>query len=105
MEAAWASVSMAHLDSLRALSRGGSESGGDRSVRIDAFWRQWYRAFPGSGGYLVLSPASVRSNDAMAIVHVRIACGPVCGDTELRVLRRDPHGTWRTTSRVRLSES
>lgn len=105
-DAGWSLVSVAHLDSLRAAARSVAvrDSAG-RGVRRDAFWQQWYRTYPSSGGYVVLSPASISRDGSMAMVHVRVACGPVCGASELRLMRRDPAGTWRTQGRVTLSES
>ena len=100
----WTRVSPSQLDSLRSIARSDAATA-PRPDRGDAFWRQWYLAYPGSGGYVILSPASISTSEGVAVVHVRIACGPVCGDTELRVLRRDDEGVWRTTGRVRLSES
>jgi hypothetical protein len=105
-DARWRMVSMPQLDSLRAAARADAVSSpGPRTARPDRFWLQWQRAFPASGGYVVLSPASVSADGAMAVVHVRVACGPVCGETELRVMRRDAGGAWHTRGRVRLSES
>lgn len=105
-DAGWMMVSMPQLDSLRAVARAAIANGSvARTARNDAFWQQWYRAYPASGGYVMLSPASVSADGAAAMVHVRIACGPLCGETELRLLRRDAAGAWHTISRVRLSES
>jgi hypothetical protein len=102
----WRLVSGARLDSLRTLARREVATGAvQRRVRTDQFWQLWYRAYPSSGGYVVLSPASLSANGALALVHVRTACGPVCGESELRVLRRDAGGRWQTTHRVSLSES
>ena len=100
----WTRVSTSQLDSLRAIARSDAVAA-PRTDRGDGFWRQWYLAYPGSGGYVILSPASISTSEGVAVVQVRIACGPVCGETELRVLRRDDDGVWRTTGRVRLSES
>ena len=105
-DARWRLVSSTRLDSLRAAARREITTGAvQRSIRTDQFWQLWYRAYPSSGGYVVLSPAGVSANGALALVHVRIACGPVCGESELRLLRRDADGEWRTTGRVKLSES
>ncbi len=105
-DARWSLVSAARLDSLRATARREIASGtAARGVRNDLFWQHWYRAYPASGGYVVLSPASISANGALALVQVRIACGPVCGASELRLMRLDSTGRWRTSGRVRLSES
>jgi hypothetical protein len=105
-DAHWTTVSMPRLDSLRAAVRADIASGATpRGVRNDAFWQQWQRLFPGSAGYVILSPASIADDGATAVVHVRIACGSVCGETELRSLRRGANGNWRTINRLRLSES
>lgn len=105
-DARWTVVSTARLDALRAAARAERLTGAaPAGARVDAFWQQWYRAYPASGGYVVLSPASLSADGAAALVHVRIACGPVCGDAELRLLRRDAAGAWHTRGRVRLTES
>ncbi len=105
-DARWIAVSMPRLDSLRAAARADASLAPiPDGPRPDRFWQQWYRAFPGSAGYVVLSPASISHRGDEAVVHVRIACGPVCGETELRVLQRDDQGLWHTTRKVRLSES
>ena len=105
-DAHWTTVSMLRLDSLRAAVRADIASGVTaRGVRNDAFWQLWPRLFPGSAGYVILSPASITDDGTTAVVHVRIACGSVCGETELRRLRRGANGSWRTIKRLRLSES
>ena len=105
-DAHWTTVSMLRLDSLRSAVRADIASGVTaRGVRNDAFWQLWQRLFPGSAGYVILSPASITDDGTTAVVHVRIACGSVCGETELRRLRRGANGSWRTIKRLRLSES
>ncbi len=111
-DARWVAVSARHLDSLRTRSRSAAANGGAMppaaaapTARGPAFWREWYRLHPGSGGYIVLSPAGVSRDGTAAIVQVRIACGPVCGETELRLVRRSAASGWRVTGRIRLSES
>ena len=102
----WTALSMQRLDSLRAAVRADVASGNTvRGARNDAFWQQWQRVFPGSAGYVILSPASIADDQQTALVHVRIACGSVCGETQLRMLRRESSGGWRTIRRLRLSES
>ena len=105
-DAHWTTVSMLRLDSLRSAVRADIASGVTaRGVRNDAFWQQWQRLFPASAGYVILSPASITDDGMTAVVHVRIACGSVCGETELRRLQRGANGSWRTIKRLRLSES
>lgn len=102
----WMTLSVQRLDSLRAAVRAGITAGTtSRGVRNDAFWQQWQRRFPGSAGYVILSPASIAADGVTAMVHVRTACGSICGETQLRRLHRDEGGAWRTTSRLTLSES
>ncbi len=103
-DARWKSVSLSQLDSLRAMARTDAATL-PRPGANDNFWRQWYRSFPGSGGYVILSPAIISTRDGVAVVQVSLACGPVCGETELRLLQRDDQGEWRTTGRVRIAES
>ncbi len=105
-DARWALVSNARLEALREAARAEAADGVGRTAgQAGGFWTQWQRAFPGSGGYVVLSPASIWRDGATAVVLLRTACGAVCGETELRLLRRAANGEWRTTGRVRLSES
>ena len=104
--ARWVTVSVLRLDSLRAAVRADVASGNTvRGARNDAFWQQWQRVFPGSAGYVILSPASIADDGQTALIHVRIACGSVCGETQLRMLRRESSGGWRTIRQLRLSES
>jgi hypothetical protein len=102
----WTLVAPRVLDSLRALSRAeganGAVAGG---ARADGFWQRWTRAYPRSSGYVVLSPASVSRDGMEAIIHVRISCGAMCGESEVRLLKRDVDGVWRTERRVTLSVS
>lgn len=104
--AEWAPVSLERLDALRAASRvEAAASAAEHTSRGGGFWTQWRRAFPRASGYVILSPASIARDGRTAMVHVRVACGEVCGESELRLLHRDAAGTWHTTGRVRLSES
>ncbi len=97
---------IAQLDSMQRTVREDIASGAaSRGPGNDLFWRRWAGVFPGSGGYVILSPAMISANGREAMVHVRIVCGPVCGEAELRHLRRDAAGAWRTTAKVTLSES
>ena len=100
-------VTVARLDSLRAASRSQAASAAAAGVAParGAFWGQWQQAFPSTSGYVMLSPLSVIRNGSVAIVAVRVACGPVCASHELRRLERTADGAWHTTRRVSLSES
>jgi hypothetical protein len=100
----WTAVAPRTLDSLRAAARADAVAG-DRSVRTDGFWQKWQTRFPRSGGYITLSPASVSRDGLEALIYVRIACGATCGESELRLLRRDANGAWHTHKRVTLSVS
>jgi hypothetical protein len=105
-DAHWRIVSTSALDGIRAAARTVSDPAHTGDVqRGSAFWMQWSRGFPGMAGYVSLSPASLSTDGASALIHVRVACGATCGTTELRLLRRDAAGVWRTTVRVSLSES
>jgi len=99
-DSSWRTVSLHTIDSLRTLARTRP-----RDTGTDGFWNQWQSAFPGSGGYVILSPAAFSANGAVAIVHVRVACGATCGASEVRVLRRDAAGRWQTARRVPVSIS
>jgi acetyl esterase/lipase len=100
-------VTVARLDSLRAASRTQAASAAAAGVAParGAFWGQWQQAFPSTAGYVMFSPMSVMRNGSVAIVAVRVACGPVCASHELRLLERSAEGAWHTTRRVSLSES
>ena len=102
--ARWMTVSVERLDSLRAAVRAEIAVVTPRSIGNDAFWQVWQRRFPGSAGYVTLSPASISDDGVTALVQVRTACGSVCGETVLRRLRRDNGGTWHTTGKLTLSE-
>jgi hypothetical protein len=102
----WMTVSVQQLDSLRAAVRTAVAAGvTPRGIGNDAFWQRWQQRFPGTAGYVILSPASIDNDGLTALVHVRTTCGSICGETVLRRLRRDGGGAWRTTGRLRLSES
>jgi hypothetical protein len=110
-DARWSLVSIPHLDSLRAAARAevvrSTTSGATipQATRTHTFWQQWSQRYPGSWGYVVLSPAGLSPNGDTGLVQVRTRCGPVCGVTELLLLRRDGRGNWSIVDRVRLSES
>jgi hypothetical protein len=102
----WTLVAPRMLDSLRALSRADGANGASAgNARADGFWQRWTRVYPRSSGYIVLSPASVSRDGVEAIIHVRISCGAMCGESEVRLLKRDADGVWRTERRVTLSVS
>ena len=102
----WRAVSVHYLDSLRATVRAEISAGiTPRGPRNDAFWLLFQRRFPGAAGYVMLSPASFADDGITALVHVRTACGSICGQTELRRLHRNAGGVWRTTSRLTVSEN
>jgi hypothetical protein len=96
----------AQLDSMRRQVRADIASGVEaRGVNNDLFWRRWSGTFPGTAGYVILSPAMISADGREAMVHVRVVCGAVCGEAQLRHLQRDTGGAWRTTGTVTLSES
>lgn len=102
----WRAASVQQLDSLRATVRAGIIAGTTpREPNNDAFWSLFQRRFPAAAGYVMLSPASITEDGTTALVHVRTACGSICGQTELRRLRRDASGAWHTTSRLTVSEN
>jgi hypothetical protein len=102
----WTVITAHRLDSIRTSARtAASTTDTSRRTRTDLFWQQWYRLYPASGGYVVIAPAGVSIDGTVAIVQVRMMCGPVCGETDLRLLRRNAGGAWRVAGRVRLSES
>ena len=105
-DSSWRAVPPATLDSLRAAARSSSTNGAPPARgRNDAFWSRWHERFPGSGGYVMLSPVSFSADGADALVHVWTACGAVCGESHLRKLHREADGRWRTVGRVELSVS
>lgn len=102
----WRTVSSRTLDSLRSAARADAASGAmPRSVRNDPFWQHFARTFPRARGYVVLSPAGVSRDGREALVYVHRSCGAVCGESELRLMRREADGTWRTAGRMLVSMS
>lgn len=102
----WRTVSQRTLDSLRTAARADAASGAmPRSTRNDPFWQHFARTFPAARGYVVLSPAGVSRDGREALVYVHRACGAVCGESELRLMRREQDGTWRTAGRMQVSMS
>ena len=102
----WTAISLQRIDSLRERARQDITAGvAARGANNDLFWRRWSAAYPGASGYVLLSPASVSRDGTNAVVRVSIVCGPVCAESELQHVQRGADGVWRTTARVRLSES
>jgi hypothetical protein len=90
------------LDSLRVTARAEASAPTSRETRSDVFWRHWYAAYPNSSGYVILSPAMITTDGRDAVIQVTVACGSLCGTGELRRLRRDANGVWRTTAKIEL---
>jgi hypothetical protein len=102
----WRTVSSYTLDSLRRAARSDVERGVlPRTPRNDPFWQHFQRTFPRATGYVVLSPAGVSRDGREALVYVHTSCGAVCGESELRLMRRASDGSWRTKSRMLVSMS
>jgi hypothetical protein len=102
----WSVVTPRVVDSLRAMARADTTDGRTpQRTPSDRFWARWQRQFPRSGGYVSLSKASVSGDGQQAMIHVRIQCGTTCGQSELRLMKRDADGVWFTAKRVTLSVS
>ena len=102
----WRTVSQRTLDSLRGAARADLANGTiPRTARNDAFWQHFRRTFPRSTGYVVLSPAGLSVDGREALVYVHTSCGAVCGESEMRLMRRDGDGIWRTKARMLVSMS
>lgn len=100
----WRTVSLRGIDSVRAVAQQERQAG--QAVNGgDAFWRHWNASFPGSRGYVIVSPAGVSADGSEALVHVKTACGALCNEAEVRLLRRDAGGVWHTVRRVPVSIS
>jgi hypothetical protein len=112
-DARWTFVAPRTLDTLRATARNAavhdSTAAPARTASPNAsakrFWQLWDSRYPASHGYIALSPAGVSRDGAAVLIQVRAVCGPVCGTTDLHLLRRSADGGWRVTARVRLAES
>jgi len=56
-------------------------------------WDEFYRRFPESGGYFVLSGVGFNPSRNKAVVTVALRCGPLCaGSTDYLLEKR--HGNW-----------
>jgi hypothetical protein len=54
---------------------------------------EFYRQFPGSGGYIALSRVSLDSRGDQAFVYIRHTCGGLCGSGHYRALVKK-NGEW-----------
>jgi len=64
-------------------------------VDVDAFWRAFYRRFPGTSGLVTFSRVGFNPARTQAVVSVSHGCGGLCGSGSVVLLARDPDGGWR----------
>jgi len=57
-------------------------------------WETFYKLYPGSGGYLVMSPVGFNKDKTLAIVYTGSACGGLCGSWRFHLLEK-VQGTWK----------
>jgi len=51
-------------------------------------WNEFYRRYPGSGGYVVMSAVGFNKNKTQAIVHTGTSCGALCGRWSFHLLEK-----------------
>lgn len=64
-------------------------------------WMEFYRRFPGSRGYLALSPIAFSDDESQALIYFERHCGGLCGEGELAWLWRDRPGHWQVLRLLR----
>ncbi|MCC7052894.1 MAG: hypothetical protein IT355_06465 [Gemmatimonadaceae bacterium] len=95
-------LSFGHLDSLRRVARAATAARTSPGTSSDLFWKNWRELYPESPGFVILSPASISPDGRDALVYVTRSCGSLCGTGEIRHLRRDARGQWRTAGTLEL---
>jgi len=68
----------------------------------EGFWDDFYRAFPGSRGYLEFTAPAFSANRREALIYFSHSCGGLCGTGWLVHLSRDAGGAWKIESRQML---
>lgn len=63
-------------------------------------WINYYRRFPDSGGFVMLSRVGFNTQHTQALLYVGSRCGPRCGDIHFLLLEK-ANGTWTTKKEIR----
>jgi hypothetical protein len=63
-------------------------------------WINYYRRFPDSSGFVMLSRIGFNTQHTQALLYVGSRCGPGCGDLHFLLLEK-ANGTWTTKKEIR----
>jgi len=63
-------------------------------------WIQYYRRFPDSSGFVMLSRIGFNTEHTQALVYMGSRCGPHCGDLHFLLLEK-ANGSWTTKKEIR----
>lgn len=63
-------------------------------------WINYYRRFPDSSGFVMLSRIGFNTQHTQALLYVGSRCGPRCGDIRFLLLEK-ANGTWTTKKEIR----
>lgn len=66
----------------------------------DLEWINYYRRFPDSRGFIMLSRIGFNTERTQALLYVGSRCGPRCGDIHFLLLEKT-NGTWTTKKELR----
>ncbi len=66
----------------------------------DLEWINYYRRFPDSRGFVMLSRIGFNTEHSQALLYVGSRCGPRCGDIHFLLLEK-ANGTWTTKKEIR----
>ncbi len=66
----------------------------------DLEWINYYRRFPESRGFVMLSRIGFNTDHTQGLLYVGSRCGPGCGDTYFLLLEKT-NGTWTTKKELR----
>jgi hypothetical protein len=65
-------------------------------------WDSFYKRYPDSGGYLIISPVGFNNDKTQAIVYTGSSCGGVCGRWSFHLLEK-VQGKWKEAPGVTCS--
>jgi hypothetical protein len=63
----------------------------------DLGWGDFYKRYPGSGGFIVVSAVGFDASKKRAMVYMAHSCGPLCGGGTHHLLEK-VDGTWRAAA-------
>ena len=70
-----------------------------KAVFNEYSWDAFYRRYPDSGGYVIMSAVGFNSDKSLALVYMGSACGGLCGQWSFHVLEKI-NGKWKEASGV-----